>query len=709
MHLYKQLHSKIDYLTTDQIDQIKQAYLMASVAHVEQKRDNGEAYIIHPVAVACILAQMHTDYQSIIAALLHDTIEDTSVNKKEISLRFGQTVADLVDGVTKLTKIESSSQAETHAQSFRKMILAMSRDIRVILIKLADRWHNMQTLQSAAKHKRIRIAKETLDIYAPIANRLGMHEMYTSLENLAFAVIYPRRYRILQKAVEHAHNSRIEIMTAIETQLKNALTKNSIEHSTIIGRKKHLYGIYQKMQHHNNAFANIMDVHAFRIIVNTTDDCYRVLGVVHGLYKPLPGKFKDYIAIPKVNGYQSLHSILFGPQGAPIEIQIRTKEMDQMANNGIAAHWVYKNGDMHINNADIRTQQWVNNLLEMQQNTSSSLEFIENVKIDLFPDEVYVFTPKGDIKELPRGSTAVDLAYTIHTDIGNTCTAVRVDRKFLPLSTVLLNGQMVSIITSPSAKPNPGWLSFVTTGKARVNIRNYLKNKKREELIALGKQLLDKAFGDLKIDFSNIHLEAISNFLKKTNLKNIDELYESIGLGNHFAAFVAHQLASIADEQTEVMQSLENKPLLIHGADGLAITFCNCCFPIPGDSIVGFLNKGRGLDIHIQDCTHLAKLHKQSENYLPVKWAEDVDGNFRAALKMSMRHQRGALAELTRTISEAHGSIDDIFIGERSGDYCSVGLQLLVKNLPHLQRIVRHIKKLPIAIEVTRKKYIPKP
>lgn len=708
MHLYRQLHNKIGYLATDQIEQIKQAYLTASVAHAEQKRDDGEAYIIHPVAVAVILAQMHTDYQSIIAALLHDTIEDTLVNKTEIAARFGQTVADLVDGVTKLTKIESSNQAETHAQSFRKMILAMSRDIRVILIKLADRWHNMQTIQSAAKHKRVRVAKETLDIYAPIANRLGMHEMYTSLENLAFAVIYPRRYRILQKAVEHAHNSRIEMMTTIEKELKATLTKHAIKHSAVIGRKKHLYGIYQKMHHHNNAFANIMDVHAFRIIVDTVDDCYRVLGIVHGLYKPLPGKFKDYIAIPKANGYQSLHSILFGPQGAPIEIQIRTKEMDQTANNGIAAHWIYKNGDMQINHADRRTQQWVNNLLEIQQNTSSSLEFIENVKIDLFPDEVYVFTPKGDIKELPRGSTAVDLAYTIHTDIGNTCTAVRIDRKFLPLSTVLLNGQMVSIITSPTAKPNPAWLSFVTTGKARANIRNYLKNKKHEELVALGKQLLNKAFSDLAIDFGNIHPEAITNFLKKANLKNIEELYESIGLGNHFATFIAHQLANIADEQAEVTRSLENKPLLIHGGDGLAITFCSCCHPIPGDQIVGLLNKGRGLDIHMQDCTHLNKSYKQAENYLPVQWAEDVTGNFRATLKIGMRHQRGALAELTRVISEAHGIIDDIFIGERNGDYCSVGLQLLVKNLSHLHRVIRRIKKLPIAIEVTRKKYIPK-
>lgn len=704
MHLYKQLHKKLSYLEADQIEQIHQAYLIAAQAHLEQKRDDGASYITHPIAVACILADMHIDYQSIITALLHDLIEDTSVTKETIVSQFGQTVADLVDGVTKLTKIESSSQAETHAQSFRKMVLAMSRDIRVILIKLADRWHNMQTISGVAPHKRYRIAKETLDIYAPIANRLGMYSMYVALENLAFAAIYPRRYRILKKALEQAHGDNTEVMANIEKALNNAFIKSPLENTTIVGRKKHLYGIYQKMQSHHTSFTNIMDVHAFRIVVKSIDDCYRALGIVHSLYKPVPGKFKDYIAIPKFNGYQSLHTNLFGPYGIPIEIQIRTQAMDQMANNGIAAHWLYKDGDKTTNTAQIRAQQWVNNLLEMQQNTSNSLEFIENVKIDLFPDEVYVFTPKGNIMELPRGATAVDFAYAVHTDIGNTCVAVRIDRKFFPLSTILLNGQIVSIITSPSAKPNPAWLNFVITGKARGSIRGYLKNQKRSELIALGKQLLDQALSDLKLDFQKIHPDAINNFFKQANFKEPNDLYEDIGLGNHLAIFVAHQLANMPGKQTEITQNLENNPLLIHGTSGIAITFANCCSPIPGDPITGFLNKGHGLDIHTQNCINLAKLRKQAEKCLPVQWADDVSGNFRSTLTVEMMHQRGALAELTKAVAEAHASIDDIGMSERSGGYCLVSLHLLVKNLSHLERVLRHINNISVIVGVTRKK-----
>lgn len=703
MPLYKQLHKKLNYLEADQIEQIHKAYLIAAEAHLEQKRDTGENYIIHPIAVACILADMHIDYQSIIAALLHDLIEDTAITKKEIVSQFGQTVADLVDGITKLTKIESSSQAETHAQSFRKMVLAMSRDIRVILIKLADRWHNMQTISGVTSHKRYRIAKETLDIYAPIANRLGMNDMYVALENLAFAAMYPRRYRILKTALEQAHGSNTEVMAAIEKELNNAFIKSSLENATIIGRKKHLYGIYKKMQSSHTSFANIMDVHAFRIIVQSIDDCYCALGIVHGLYKPVPGKFKDYIAIPKFNGYQSLHTILFGPYGIPIEIQIRTQTMDQMAKNGIAAHWLYKTGDKTTNETHIRAQQWVNNLLEMQQNTSSSLEFIENVKVNLFPDEVYVFTPKGKIMELPRGATAIDLAYAIHTDIGNTCIAARIDRKFLPLSTVLLNGQIVSIITSPSAKPNPTWLNFAITSKARSNIRNYLKNQKRDELIALGKQLLDKAFSDLKLDLQEIHPEVINMYLKQTNLKDPENLYEDIGLGNHLAIFVAHQIANMSEKQTEIAQNLESNPLLIHGVNGMAITFANCCCPIPGDPIIGFFNKGHGLDIHTQDCTNLAKLRKQPEKCLPVRWADDVSGNFHVTLNVEMMHKHGALAELTKAVASAHAVIDDIGMSERSGGYCLVSLHLLVKNLSHLERVLRHINNTSVIVGVMRK------
>lgn len=705
MHLYKQLHKKLSYLAADQIEQIHQAYLTSAEAHQDQKRATGENYITHPVAVACILADMHTDYQSIIAALLHDIIEDTATTKEEIISRFGKTIADLVDGITKLTKIESSNQAEAHAQSFRKMVLAMSRDIRVILIKLADRWHNMQTISGIAPHKRCRIAKETLDIYAPIANRLGMHDMCIALENLAFAAIHPRRYRILKQVLEKNKNSHTEIMTTIEKELNNAFIKSSLNNVLITGRKKHLYSIYKKMRSHRTAFTSIMDVHAFRITVQSIDNCYRALGIVHGLYKPVPGKFKDYIAIPKFNGYQSLHTILFGPYGIPIEVQIRTQAMDQMAKDGVAAHWLYKDGDKTTNITHIRTQQWVNDLLEIQQNTSSSLEFIENVKIDLFPDEVYVFTPKGNIIELPRGATAVDLAYAIHTDIGNTCVATRIDHKFLTLSTVLHNGQIVSIITSQNAKPNPAWLNFVVTGKARSSIRNYLKNQKHSELIALGKQLLDQAFTDLKLDFQKIHPDIINNFLKKSNFKSQNDLYENIGLGNNFAIFVAHQLANMPEKQTKIISNSESKPLLIHGIDGgVAITFSNCCCPIPGDEITGFLNKGHGLDIHTQDCSNLIKLRKQSDKCLPVRWADDVSGNFRVALSVEMAHQRGALAELTKAIACAHASIDDINISERSGEYRLVSLHLLVKNLSHLERVLRHINNTSIITDAVRKK-----
>ena len=704
MHLYKQLHNKINYLADDQIAQIHQAYLIAVAAHQEQKRDNGEKYITHPVAVACILANMHIDHQSIIAALLHDVIEDTTITKEKIVSQFGKTVADLVDGLTKLKKIVSSSKAENQAQNFRKMVLAMSRDIRVILIKLADRWHNMQTISSTKPHKRYRIAKETLDIYAPIAKRLGMHDICIELENLAFASIYPRRYRVLKKAMEQSTGSHKEVMLTIEKELNDAFTKSSLENSKIIGRKKHLYGIYKKMLTRRASFTNIMDVYAFRIIVKNTEDCYCSLGITHGLYKPVPGKFKDYIAIPKINGYQSLHTILFGPHGIPIEIQIRTQAMNQMASNGIAAHWLYKTEDQITNAAHVSAQQWVNNLLEMQQNTSSSLEFIENVKIDLFPDEVYVFTPKGSIMKMPRGATTVDFAYAVHTDIGNTCVAARVDRVFTPLSTILLNGQVVSIITSTSANPNPAWLNFVITSKARSSIRHYLKTQKRTKLIALGKKLLNKAFFDLKLDLQKIHPNEMNNFLKKSNYKEPNDLYENIGLGNYWAVFVAYQLANANKKQEKIAHDLTTNPLLIHGADGVAITFANCCCPIPGDPIIGFLNKGHGLDIHTKDCVHLTKLCKQSEKCLPVCWADDVSGNFRVALHVEIMQQRGALAELTKAIAKANAIIDDISLGERSGGYCLVALHLLVKNSLHLERVLRHISNASAVVGIIRKK-----
>jgi guanosine-3',5'-bis(diphosphate) 3'-pyrophosphohydrolase len=614
-------------------------------------------------------------------------------------------VADLVDGVTKLTQIEEAGKNETQAQNFRKMVLAMSKDIRVILIKLADRLHNMQTVSSLKSHKRFRVAKETLDIYAPIANRLGMYKMYVELEDLAFAALYPRRFAVLKKSVDQVYGKYKEMASMIAKELQETFAKTTLKNIEILGRTKHLYGIYRKMLNHRASFSSIMDVYAFRVITESVEDCYRALGIIHNLYKPLPGRFKDYIAIPKFNGYQSLHTVLFGPYGAPVEVQIRTKLMNQMANNGIAAHWLYKENDDTVNATHMRTQQWVNRLLEMQQNAHSSSEFFENVKIDLFPDKVYVFTPKGNIMELTRGATAVDFAYAVHTDIGNSCVAARINRKFLPLSTVLLHGQTVSIITSPKTKPNPAWLSFIATSKARHSIRQYLKNKKRDELVGLGKQLLNKAFVDMSFDSQKISEDIFKSLLKKSGFKNEDDLYESIGLGNDLANLLACQLINMSGASHDVVaKSSNDQPLLICGTEGVAITFAECCYPIPGDSIIGSFGSNCGLEIHKTDCTNLTNVCNKAGKCMPVKWAENITNNFRVVLGVEVVDKAGALAEITQELLKANADIDDIKVGGRSGKYVLLSFCLLVRNISHLERIKRYVSSVSDVISVVRKK-----
>lgn len=709
MLLYKQLRRKLNYLPDEsQIEQIYQAYLFAADAHTGQKRQNGDDFITHPIAVAMILADMHMDYHSIIAALLHDSVEDTAVTKDMIIQKFTLGVADLVDGVTKLTQIEATNKVEAQAESFRKMVLAMARDIRVILIKLADRIHNMQTIFALSAVKSKRIARETLDIYAPIANRLGMHSMYIELENLAFATLYPRRHRVLKTAVEKARGNRQGIVKALEKDLQHAIAKTSLQNVDIFGREKHLYGIYKKMQNRSMAFSDILDVYAFRILVdNSIDDCYRALGIVHGLYKPIPGRFKDYITIPKGNGYQSLHTTLVGPYGVPIEIQIRTPSMEQMAENGIAAHWLYKISDRMIDAAHIRAQQWVNKLLEMQRSTGSSVEFLENVKVDLFPEEVYVFTPKGNILELPRGSTAVDFAYAVHTDIGNTCVAVRVDHRFLPLSSTLFNGQTISVVTDSSAKPSPMWLNFVVTAKARSEIRNFLKNQKHSESVSLGKMLLQDVLSRMTLDITQLSPQIIDSLLQWAKVPCLDDLYEEIGLGNRLAVFVANQISNIikhGQTANTKLNKLETKPLLIRGADGMAIDFSLCCCPIPGDQIVGYLNAGHGLDIHIKDCSVLVGLRNEVEKCVSVKWADDTKDDFNVLVHVEMINNRGALAALVKSIAEANSNINDISMLQRSERHCLVVLKLAVKNLAHLERVFRHVSNIPVVIGIVRKK-----
>ena len=568
------------YLPPKQIDRVRRAYYYAEQAHDGQLRRSGEPYVTHPLAVACILADMRMDHQSLVAALLHDVIEDTGIGKHALAEQFTPTVAELVDGVSKLTQIECQSKAEAQAENFQKMALAMARDIRVILVKLADRLHNMRTLGVLRPEKRRRIARETLDIYAPIANRLGMNSVRLEFEELGFAALHPMRSRRIQAAVRAARGNRKELVDKIRHQTETPLEQEA--HSVeVTGREKHLYSIYKKMKSKRKSFSEIMDIYAFRIIVDSVDTCYRVLGCIHSLYKPVPGEFKDYIAIPKANGYQSLHTVLMGMHGVPIEIQIRTREMEDMANNGIAAHWLYKSDTQSANGSHARAREWVQGLLEMQQRAGNSLEFIESVKIDLFPDEIYVFTPKGRIMELPRGATAVDFAYAVHTDVGNSCVACRINRRLAPLSEPLQSGQTVEILTAKGASPNPSWFNYAVTAKARTNIRHFLKHQTREDSVALGRRLLDRALAAMDSSLETIPEDELEEFLSEHQYESLAQLVEDIARGNRLPAITAQQILGEAGEDpTEPDRA---HPVAIRGTEGFMLTYAKCCHPIPGE------------------------------------------------------------------------------------------------------------------------------
>nr|MDQ2994021.1 RelA/SpoT family protein [Pseudomonadota bacterium] len=669
-----------------------------------QKRASGEAYITHPVAVAMVLADIRMDKESIMAGLLHDVLEDTHIDKKEMTEQFGETVAELVDGVSKLTKIEFKSRIEAQGENFRKMVLAMSKDIRVIIVKLADRLHNMRTLGPLDPSKRRRIAQETLDIYAPIASRLGMHSFYLELEELGFAAKYPRRFRILKKSVERATGNRKEIFNVILKSLKNGLANSHCEKYSIEGREKHLYSIYKKMHRKRVAFDEIMDVYGFRIIVDNVDMCYRILGIIHGLYKPIFERFKDYIALPKANGYQSLHTTLVGPYGVPIEIQVRTREMQEMADNGIAAHWIYKiNGQVDEVSA-IQEQQWLKNLLDMQQRTGSSEEFIENVKVDLFPDEVYVFTPRGTIVQLPAGSTPVDFAYAIHTDVGNKCVAAKIDRQLAPLSTRLLNGQTVEIVTSRSARPNPNWIDFVVTGKARSSLRHYLKNQKHSESVTLGKRLLDKALSSYSLSVKKIPDAHFETILLEANLASRDDLFADIGIGHRVPMLVAHRFVEALKQQYPVypVQDQTPEPLMVHGTEGLVIHIAQCCYPFPGDPIIGIFETGTGVVVHSEFCQQIAKLRQDPESCIPLRWEPDIKGEFTTIIEIDVLNKRGVLGEVALAVSSADANIDDIRVFERDGNRYMVQLVLIVENRVHLANVIRHLRKLKSVIYIRR-------
>ncbi|EFL92472.1 bifunctional (p)ppGpp synthetase II/ guanosine-3',5'-bis pyrophosphate 3'-pyrophosphohydrolase [Candidatus Regiella insecticola LSR1] len=686
------------YLPKEQIKRLEQAYCVARDAHQGQARSSGEPYITHPVAVACILAEMRLDYETLMAAFLHDVIEDTSVTYHDMEQLFGKSVAELVEGVSKLDKLTFRDRREAQAENFRKMIMAMVQDIRVILIKLADRTHNMRTLHSLRPDKRRRIARETLEIYSPLAHRLGIHHLKIELEELGFEALYPNRYRVIKEVVKAARGNRKEMIQKILSEIKGRLTEVNIP-CRVIGREKHLYSIYCKMNLKEQRFHSIMDIYAFRITVKEIDTCYRVLGQMHSLYKPRPGRIKDYIAIPKANGYQSLHSSLIGPHGVPVEVQIRTEDMDQMAEMGVAAHWAYKARTQNGlgTTAQIRAQRWMQSLLELQQSAGSSFEFIESVKSDLFPDEIYVFTPEGKIVELPANATPVDFAYAVHTDIGNACVGSRVDRQPYPLSQSLNSGQTVEIITAPGARPNAAWLNFVVSSKARAKIRQLLKNLKRDESICLGRRLLHHALGCGR-KLVDIPAKNIQKELDRMKLASIDDLLAEIGLGNAISVVIAKNLEGGAVN----IGTSGNRKLPIKDANGVLVTFAKCCRPIPGDPIIAHISPGKGLVIHHESCRNIRGYQKEPEKFMAVEWDKYSEQEFITEIKVEMFNQQGVWANLTSVINAAQSNIQGLNTEEKDGRIYSAFIRLTIRNRVHLANIMRKIRIMPDVVKVSR-------
>ena len=696
MYLFEGLQAKISkYPPKQQVDYVRAAYILARDAHEGQTRSSGDPYITHPVAVSSILADMKLDHETLMAALLHDVIEDTEYNKEDLSLAFGDTVAELVEGVSKLDKLKFSSKQEAQAENFRKMLMAMVKDIRVILIKLSDRTHNMRTLGSLRPEKRRRIALETLEIYAPLAHRLGIHDIKNELEDLGFQAMYPMRHRALKSAVTQARGNRKEVIERTQLDLTNKLVEYKIG-GRVLGREKHLYSIYRKMRSKELSFKEVMDIYGFRIVVDTIDNCYRVLGAMHGMYKPIENRFKDYIAIPRSNGYQSLHTSLKGSHGIPVEVQIRTEEMDYLADKGVAAHWVYKENGETDNSSQARANQWIQSLLELQQSASTSVEFIETVKSDLFPDEIYVFTPKGKIIELPTGATAVDFAYAVHSDVGNTCVGARVDHRNYPLSSPLENGQSIEVITSPRAKPNANWLNFVVSAKARSNIRHFLKRQHANDATNMGNRLLRHALGTIKLD--EIEQSEIDRVVAETKYSSFEELLANIGMGNEISAMIARRMVG---DNTEIPE--KKSTVAIRGTEGLMVHFSRCCHPIPDDAIVAILNPGRGVVIHQTGCTNIRKLSREEpQRVLPMLWANDAHGDFRVSVRVEALNQQGTLASLTTAIASCNSSIVNLQTHDREDNNLLVDIELTTRNRIHFATVMRKIRTLPELVRVSR-------
>ena len=702
-HPESKLSQAITYLKKSEIQDVYKAYNYAFECHIDQKRRSGEPYITHPVSVACIAANLHLDAPSIIAALLHDVVEDTPATLQEVESQFGKQVTKLVDGLSKLDKLNFNDVVEAQAENFRKMLLAMSSDIRVMIIKLCDRMHNMQTLGHLNEQKRKRIAQETVDIYAPIANRLGLNRIYQELENLCFKHIHPLRHQTITKAIASARGNRKEVVEKILTEVEAKLKKEKIK-AEILGREKQPASIHKKMSEKNLGFSEISDIYAFRIIVDDIKDCYHALGVLHSLYKPIPGRFKDYIAIPKANGYQSLHTTLFGPFGMPLEIQIRTLLMNNLAEAGIAAHWMYKTKENQVTRLQQDTNQWLKRLLEIQSNSADSLEFLEHLKVDLFPDEVYVFSPKGKIFVLPKGSTAVDYAYAVHTDVGNSCFVCKINNELVPLRTEVKTGDHIEIITGPMAKPNPSWLNFVITGKARSQIRTFMKKAESSDLVILGYSILNKALKAFHIEPDSIKKKHWEKLLHDYHLKNKDEILIDIALGRRVNIMVAHQLSSIVSGQGSIGRQEKFLDVIsIKGSEGMAIDLADCCHPIPGDPILGYIDKDKGLIIHTHECNEIKKIKVDPEKWVDVEWEPNPDRLFKVKLDILVSNERGVLAKIASVIAEMESNIDKLTTEESDGGgFTSINFLIEVKSRIHLADIIRNLRKIEQVSRITR-------
>ena len=696
--------SRFGYLKPTDVARLAEAYRFSGAAHAGQRRQSGEPYISHPLAVAEILAGWRLDGQALVAALLHDVMEDTSVTKAEISDTFGKPVADLVDGVSKLDKIEFQSAEDAQAENFRKMLLAMARDVRVILIKLADRLHNMRTLAAVAPAKRRRVARETMEIYAPIANRLGLNALFHELQELAFAHTHPMRYRVLSKATRAARGNRREVVGKIEASVKARLAEVGIG-AAISGREKHIYSIYRKMIEKHLSFSEVHDIYGFRVVVKDRPACYLALGALHSLYKPVPGKFKDYIAIPKANGYQSLHTALIGPYGVPVEIQLRTEEMHRLAEAGVASHWMYKSDADSLSELQKKTHQWLQSLLEIQSQSGDSQEFLEHVKVDLFPDEVYVFTPKGRIMSLPRGATAVDFAYAVHTDIGNRCVAAKVNSELVALRTELRNGDRIEIVTTGYAKPNPAWLQYVRTAKARSNIRHFLKTMQYEESAALGERLLEQALKAAGHAATEIDKESWDRAVRDAGAHSRQEVLADIGLGRRLPAVVARRLLRKTEREDAKAGNpkIAGASVVIRGTEGMAVQLASCCRPIPGDAIVGSMKKGQGLVVHTAECKQAVRSRRiEPEQWLDVEWDRKTSRLFQAALRVTVTNQRGVLAKVASEIAEAGSNIDSISMEEDRAVFTTMLFVIEVGNREHLARVMRALRRVPEVEKMVR-------